>query len=151
MNIFRPILSLILILATTLLVSCSGPNASAPPSYNAERLQKISIYRIPVDVAQTRLSDLGKFVSKEDWINTQSFTHGPLGLIRRDMTYLSRALVPDDQEQALEIAKDIFDHFDDLDAAAQEKNYSIAINEYKQLVSDFDVYLNYVSDKAGNT
>ena len=151
MNIFRPILSLILVLATTLLVSCSGPSASAPPSYDATRLQKISVYRIPVDVAQKKLSDLGKFVSEEDWINTQTFSHGPLGLIRRDMTYLSKALVPDDQEQALELAKEIFDHFDDLDAAAQEKNYQIAISEYKQLVSEFDVYLNYISDKAGNT
>ena len=102
MKIFRPILSLILVFATTLLVSCSSPNTSATPSYDAARLEKISIYRIPVDVAQKRLSDLGKFISEEDWINTQSFTHGPLGLIRRDMTYLSKALVPDDQKKALE-------------------------------------------------
>ena len=150
MKIFRPIISLILVMATTLLVSCSGPSASAPPSYDTARLQKISVYRIPVDAAQKRLSELGKFVSEEDWTNTKTFTHGPLGLIRRDMTYLSKALIPDDQDEALEIAKDIFDHLGDLDTAAQEKNYSIAISEYKQLVSDFDVYLNYVSDKAGN-
>lgn len=150
MKIFRPILSLILVFATTLLVSCSSSNVSAPPSYDAARLQKISVYRIPVDVAQTRLSELGKFVSEEDWTNTKTFTHGPLGLIRRDMTYLSKALVPEDQDEALDMAKDIFDHLDDLDTAAQEKNYQIAISEYKQLVSEFDVYLNYINDKAGN-
>ena len=151
MKIFRPILSLILVFATTVLVSCSGPSASAPPSYDAARVQKISVYRIPVDAAQKRLSELGKFVSEEDWTNTKTFTHGPLGLIRRDMTYLSKALVPDDQEEALEIAKDIFDHLGDLDSATQEKDYPTAISEYKELVSDFDIYLNYISDKAGNS
>lgn len=149
MKIFRPILSLILVLATTILVSCSGPNASAPPSYDATRLQKISVYRIPVDTAQTRLAELGKFVSEEDWTNTKAFTHGPLGLIRRDMTYLSKALVPNDQDQALEIAKDIFEHLGNLDTATQEKNYQTATSEYEQLVSDFDVYLDYVAEKAG--
>ena len=150
MKIFRPILSLILVLATTFLVSCSGPNASAPPSYNAERLQKIATYRIPVDVAEKRLSELGKFISEEDWTNTETFIHGPLGLVRRDMTYLSNALIPEDQKKALKLAKDIFRHFEDIDAAAQEKAYKQAINEYKQLISDFDVYLQLIPDSKGD-
>lgn len=146
MKIFRPILSLILVFATTLLVSCSGPSASAPPSYNAARMQKIATYRIPVDVAQQRLSELGQFIIDEDWTNVESFIHGPLGLVRRDMTYLSNALIPDDQDEALELAKDIFRHFEDIDAAAQVKSYSQSVNEYKQLVSDFDVYLQLIPD-----
>lgn len=150
MKIFRPILSLILVFATTLLVSCSSPSAVEPPSYNAERLQKIATYRIPVDVAQKRLAELGKFITEEDWINTASFTHGPLGLIRRDMTYLSNALIPADQEKALELAKDIFDHLEDIDAASQDKNYRQAISEYKELSSDFDVYLQLIPNDSGD-
>jgi len=150
MNIFRPILSLILVLATTFLVSCSGPSASAPPSYNAERMQKIATYRIPVDVAQKRLSELGKLIEEEDWIDTESFIHGPLGLIRRDMTYLSNALIPVDQDEALDLAKDVFKHFEDIDAAAQEKDYKQTINEYQQLVSDFDDYLQLIPDGTGD-
>ena len=150
MKIFRPILSLILVLATTFLVSCSGPSASAPPSYNAERLQKISTYRIPVDVAQKRLSELEKFIIEEDWTNTESFIHGPLGLIRRDMTYLSNALIPVDQEKALELAKDVFKHLEDIDAAAVDDNSRQAFNEYQQLVSDFDGYLQLIPDNQGD-
>jgi photosystem II protein PsbQ len=144
MKIFRPILSLILVLATTLLVSCSGPSASAPPTYNAERLQQIKTYRIPVDVAQQKLSELGKFISVEDWVNTKTFIHGPLGSIRRDMTYLANTLLPADKAKASELAKGIFDHLEDLDAAAKNQNYPTAIGEYKQLVSDFEIFLGLV-------
>ena len=144
MKIFRPILSLIIVLTATLLVSCGSPTASAPPTYTPEKLQKIKTYRIPVDVAKQRLSELGKYISTEDWINTESFIHGPLGLIRRDMTYLANTLLPEDKEKATVLAKDIFDHLEDIDAAAKDKNYTSAINEYKEVVSDFDVFLNLV-------
>lgn len=149
MKILRSILPLILVLVTTLLVSCGGPTASAPPTYTPEKLQKINTYRIPVDVAQKRLSELGKYIDKEDWVNTESFIHGPLGLIRRDMTYLSNALLPEDQEKASEVAKDIFRHFEDIDQAAKNTDYRAAIEEYKEVVSDFDIYLQLLPDTAG--
>ncbi len=149
MKIFRSILPLILVLVTTLLVSCGGPQASAPPTYTPEKLQQIKTYRIPVDVAQNRLSELGEYISEEDWVNTQTFIHGPLGLIRRDMTYLANALLPEDKQQAKELAKDIFRHFEDIDEAAKEKNYQAAISEYKEVVSDFDVYLQLIPNTEG--
>lgn len=144
MKIFRSILPLILVAVATLLVSCSSNTVAAPPTYTPEKLQKIETYRIPVDIARNRLSELGEFISEEDWVDTESFIHGPLGLIRRDMTYLSNALLPEDREKATELAKDIFGHFEDIDAAAKNKNYTAAINEYKEVVSDFDVYLSLV-------
>ena len=149
MKIFRSILSLILVLVTTLLVSCGSPSASAPPTYTAEKLQQIKTYRIPVDIAQNRLSELGKFISEEDWVDTQTFIHGPLGLIRRDMTYLSNALLPEDKEQAKDLAKGIFKHLEEIDAAAKDDNYQTAIDRYKEVVSDFDVYLELIPNTEG--
>ena len=146
MKIFRPILSLILVLATTLLVSCSGPNASAPPTYTPEKLEKIKTYRIPLDVARQRIPELGKYINNEDWVNADSFLHGPLGLIRRDLTYLSKALLPDEQEPALNVAKDIFKHLENIDAAVDERNYTVAINQYKEAVSDFDSYASLIPE-----
>lgn len=140
MKIFRPLLSLILVLATTLLVSCGGNTASAPPTYTPEKLQKIATYRIPLDIARQRLPELGEAISNEDWIDADSFLHGPLGLIRRDLTYLSNALLPDEQEPALNVAKDIFKHFENIDAAVNEKDYTTAINQYKEVSSDLDAY-----------
>ncbi|MEM8721726.1 MAG: photosystem II protein PsbQ [Cyanobacteria bacterium P01_G01_bin.39] len=144
MKIFRPILSLILVLATTLLVSCGGPSASAPPTYTPEKLQKISTYRIPLDVARQRLPELGEYISQEDWTDADSFLHGPLGLIRRDLTYLSNALLPDEQEPALNLAKDIFKHFENIDAAVSEKDYTLANNQYREVVADLDTYASLI-------
>ncbi|MGF1590031.1 MAG: photosystem II protein PsbQ [Pleurocapsa sp.] len=144
MKIFRPILSLILVLATTLLISCGGPSASAPPTYTPEKLQKIQTYRIPLDIARQRIPELGESIANEDWVNASSFLHGPLGLIRRDLTYLSKALLPDEQEPALNVAKDIFKHFENIDAAVNEKNYTVAINQYKEVVSDLDAYASLI-------
>ena len=42
------------------------------------------------------------------------------------------------------MAKDIFNHLEDLDAAAKDKNYTAAIGEYKEVVSDFDAFLGLV-------
>ena len=144
MKIFRPILSLILVLATTLLVSCGGPSASAPPTYTPEKLQKIETYRIPLDIARQRLPELGEAIANENWANADSFLHGPLGLIRRDLTYLSNALLPDEQEPALNVAKDIFKHFENIDAAVKEQNYTAAINQYKEVTSDLDAYASLI-------
>ncbi|MBE9043079.1 photosystem II protein PsbQ [Pleurocapsales cyanobacterium LEGE 10410] len=144
MRIFRPILSLILVLATTLLVSCGGPTASAPPTYTPEKLQKVKTYRIPLDIARQRLPELGEAIAKEDWVNADSFLHGPLGSIRRDLTYLSNALLPDEQEPALDVAKDIFKHFENIDAAVDEKNYTVAINQFKEVSSDLDAYASLI-------
>ncbi|MEM7758698.1 MAG: photosystem II protein PsbQ [Cyanobacteria bacterium P01_A01_bin.40] len=144
MKIFRPILSLILVLATTLLVSCGSPSASAPPTYTPEKLQKIKTYRIPLDVARQRLPELGESIRQEDWVNADSFLHGPLGLIRRDLTYLSNALLPDEQEPALDLAKDIFKHFENIDAAVNEKDYTLANNQYREVVADLDTYASLI-------
>lgn len=144
MKIFRPILSLILVLATTLLVSCGGPTASAPPTYTPDKLQKIQTYRIPLDIARQRLPELGEAIANENWSNADSFLHGPLGLIRRDLTYLSNALLPDEQEPALNVAKDIFKHFENIDAAVREQDYTAAINQYKEVTSDLDAYASLI-------
>lgn len=144
MKIFRPILSLILVLATTLLVSCGGNTASAPPTYTPEKMQKIATYRIPLDIARERLPELGEAIANEDWVDADSFLHGPLGLIRRDLTYLSNALLPDEQEPALNVAKDIFKHFENIDAAVSDKNYTVAINQFKEVSSDLDAYTSLI-------
>lgn len=146
MKIFRPILSLILVLATTLLVSCGGPSASEPPTYTAEKLQKVKTYRIPLDIARQRIPELGEYIANEDWVNADNFLHGPLGSIRRDLTYLSNTLLPDEQEPALNTAKDIFKHFENIDAAVSDNDYTTAINQYKEVVTDLDAYASLIPE-----
>ena len=144
MKILRSILPVILLLVTTLLVSCGGPNASAPPTYTPEKLAQIQTYRISVDKARERMPELSDLIQEENWVDTRTFIHGPLGLIRRNMTYLSNALLEEDAEKATPLAKEVFKNLDDIDAAAKESNYSAAISEFNQAIRNFDAYLELI-------
>ena len=144
MKIFRSILPVILLLVTTLLVSCGGPNASAPPTYTPEKLAQIQTYRISVDQARERMSELSDLIEQKNWVDTRTFIHGPLGLIRRNMTYLSNALLEEDAKKATPLAKEVFKNLDDIDAAAKENNYSAAISQFNQTIRNFDAYLDLI-------
>lgn len=144
MKILRSIFPIILLLVTTLLVSCGGPNASAPPTYTPEKLAQIQTYRISVDQARERMSELSDLIEEENWVDTRTFIHGPLGLIRRNMTYLSNALLEDDAKKATPLAKEVFKNLDDIDAAAKENRYGAAISEFNQAVRNFDAYLDLI-------
>jgi photosystem II protein PsbQ len=148
MKIFRSILSLVLVLAATVLVSCGSPQASAPPTYTPEKLQVINTYRIPVDTARENMSNLGEFIQEKDWVNTRSYIHGPLGFLRRDFRYLSDALLPNDAQKAKEIADDIFLRLEKIDAAAKEKDGKIVASEYVKAIADFDSYFDLIPDRA---
>ncbi len=108
MRILRSLLSLMLVLVATVLVSCSSPTASVPEVYTPEKLQTIKIYRIPVDIAKEEIFTLSGLISDQNWTDVKSSIHGPLGILRRDLRYLSEALLPDDKEKSLEIAEDLF-------------------------------------------
>ena len=147
MKILRSIFSLLLVLVATVLVSCGSPEAAAPPTYTPDKLQTIKTYRIPVDVARDNMNKLGELIDEEDWVNTRSFIHGPLGFLRRDFRYLSDALLPDDAEKAKEIADDIFLRLENLDAAAKEKDTRTVASEYRRAVADFDEYIDLVPNQ----
>ena len=148
MKIFRSLFSVVLVLVATVLVSCGSPEAAAPPTYTPEKIQTINTYRIPVDVAQENMAKLGQLIQDQDWVTTRSFIHGPLGFLRRDFRYLSDALLPDDAEQAKEIAEDIFTRLENIDAAAKEKDGKIVSKEYIKAIADFDSYIELIPDQA---
>ncbi len=146
MKIFRSVLSLMLVLVATVLVSCGSPKVSAPPTYTPEKLQVIKTYRIPVDVARNKMNTLGEFIQNEDWVNVKSFIHGPLGFLRRDFRYLSDALLPDDKVQATELAQDIFTRLENIDVAAEEKDYKVAKAQFNQALDDFEAYIDLIPE-----
>ena len=146
MRILRSLLSVMLVLVATVLVSCSSPTASIPEVYTPEKLQTIKIYRIPVDIAQKEVANLSDLINEEDWTEIKSSIHGPLGILRRDLRYLSETLLPDDKEQSLEISEDLFLRLENLDAAAIAKNYTNAMKSYNKAIADFDAYVQLIPD-----
>lgn len=144
----RSVLSLLLVVVTTFLVSCSNPEVKVPDTYTPDRLSQIETFMIPVTEARTGLVTLGEFVAKDNWIDTRTYIHGPYGFLRRDLTYLANTLVPSDKEQAKELIDDLFAHLERLDAAAKENSSAVTNNEYRQAVASFNAYLDLIPSEA---
>lgn len=147
MRYFRPILSLFLVGMMTLLVSCGGGNvAQAPPTYTPELVTQIQRYAVPLEQARDEMPKLGNLIQKRDWDNVESFIHGPLGELRHSMSYVARTLLPADQPGAKELSKDIAAHFDRIDAAAKEGTYTVALENYNEVVADIETFLSLIPD-----
>lgn len=142
---FRAILSLVLVLVTTLLVSCGNPAANVPPpTYTPEKIAQLQTIAEPIDRAKERLAELEGYISQRSWFNIRDLIHGPLGQLRQDMKYLSESLLPKDQPEAKKVAKQLFVDLEALDAAAKDHNYGACIDEYSKAVRDFNNFLNLV-------
>ena len=148
---FRSILPLILVLVTTLLVSCGGPSAKTPPpTYTAEKIEQLQTFLAPIEEARERISTLANYIQRKDWGETKSLIHGPLGSLRHDMSYMSRNLLPSDQKKAQELSKDFFFHIEKIDAAASGDNYAQASQQYQEALDDFDAFLNLIPKPSEN-
>ena len=144
----RSILSLILVVVTTLLVSCGGGVAKAPPTYTPEKIAQIQQALIPIQKVQARMDELGELVDAQDWVYVDNLIHGPFGNLRASMSYASRQLLPEDEQEAKEIAKEISDDFDKLAAAAKEQNNSLGQRSYGDVLNDLDAFLNMMPTES---
>lgn len=146
---FRSIVGSILVVASTLLVSCSGPQAETPPpTYTPEQVAQVQRYALPVKAARERMEELEDLIEQRKWVDVDSLIHGPLGQLRREVSYLTRSLLPQDQPKAQELAKELFVDLERIDAAAAEESYPGAIANYQQAVADFDAYLELVPPES---
>lgn len=149
MKRLRSIFPLILALVATILVACGGPTvAKAPPIYTPEKVAQLERYMTPIDTARGRMSELQDLIEKEDWVFVKNFIHGPLGQLRGSMSFVSRSLLPKDQDTAAKTADDFFEHLDRIDLAAKENNYPLAVQQYREAVKDFDAFLKLVPTEA---
>lgn len=145
MRRYRSILALILALVTTFLVSCSsGPGAKTPTTYTADKIAQIEDYGSKVIELREKMPVLQTKIQAQDWTNIGTFIHGPLGDLRRRMSYVSRELLPEDQKTAKAIAKEVFEHLESIDAASAEQNYEQAIKNYQAALKDFDDFLELI-------
>ena len=152
MKIFRNLISVVLILVTTLLVSCGSPKqAKVPTVYSPEKIAQLQVFAEPIEKTREQLSDLKDLIKSEDWVDTRNLIHGPFGNLRQDMRILSAKLLPKDQGQAEKLAKEIFGHLERIDAAAKDKNATVAQNQYVEVVKDFDAFLNLIPQPSSNS
>lgn len=144
----RSVLSLLLVVLTTFLVSCSSPSVKVPDTYTPDRISQIQTYMIPVSEARQGMETLGEFVAEDNWVDTRTYIHGPFGFLRRDLTYLANTLLPNDQKTAKDLIDEIFAHLERLDAGAQTKSAAVTSTEYSNALADFDTLLQLVPAEA---
>jgi len=143
----RAILSLLLAVVAVILISCGGANNNTPPpTYSSEQIEQIERAAIPVRQARKRLTELESLVKQERWSDAFSLLHGPLGGLRREMTYVTRNLLPQDQEPARNYAKQLFQDLEAVDSAVEKEDYSRALQSYDRALNDFDQYLNLLPE-----
>jgi len=133
---------LVLVIITSLLVSCSSaPATQIPTVYTPEKIEQLQVIATPVKEYREQLDKLGNLISQKNWVDTRTLIHGPLGRLRQDINNLSASLLPKDQARANELAKSLFNNFERIDAAAKERNAPAVADRYQQAIQDFDAYL----------
>lgn len=144
MSIFRPLLSLLLVIVATVLVACSGPQVQIPTTYSPEKIAQLEVYVTPIESAREKMETLKTLISDQNWVDIRTYIHGPLGQLRQDMLNLSRSLLPKDQDQATALAREVFGHLERLDVAAKDRSLTQAGVQYREALEDFDAFLNLI-------
>ncbi len=137
----RSILSLLLVAVAIFCVSCGGPKASVPTSYSPEKIEQLQVLIEPVEEAKESLDVLKGFITDQNWIDTRTYIHGPLGGLRKEMSDLTRSLLPKDQKEAKKLSQALFSDFERLDAAAKERNTVVAQREYREAANHLQSFL----------
>jgi photosystem II protein PsbQ len=141
MKSYRSILALILAIVTTFLVSCGSPTALKPPSYTAEEIAQIEQLGSTVAALRDKMPILEDKINNQNWTDVGTYIHGPLGEVRRLITYVTRELLPTDQKAASAVAKDLFQRLENIDVASSKGNYQVARQNYQAALKDFNQFL----------
>lgn len=148
---YRSILAGIFALFTVILVSCGSPQAKAPPTYSTEQLTQIQSSASRLIGMRDRMNELEDLIDAKNWPYVDMFIHGPLGTLREQTSRLSRnLLLPDEQKAAAQKAKELFNHLEAIDAAAEADDYSLAVRNFNESLADFDAFLDMIPSESAS-
>jgi photosystem II protein PsbQ len=133
------------------LVSCSSAPVAKGPVYTSAQLAQIEQYSTGVVELRDRLLEIPPLVQQQDWVDVQSFIHGPLGELRARMSRLARSLEPKVQKKALDAAKEVFEDLNLIDEATLTRDSKKALLSYNRAIQDFETFLKYVPAEALNS
>lgn len=145
---FRSILSLLLVAVAIFCVSCGNPKASAPTTYSPEKIEQLQFLAEPIEEARENLSVLKTYIADQNWIDTRTYIHGPLGGLRQQMSSVTRALLPKDQKAAKKLSEQLFSDFERLDSAAKARNTADAQRQYRDVVEHLNGFLDLLPEAS---
>lgn len=142
---YRSILAFILVIITTLLVSCGNPTPTAKgPLYSTAQLEQIQRYTKDIQTLREQMLELPPLIQQQEWTDVESFIHGPLGELRAKMSRLARSLTPKAQKGTLDAAQEVFEHLIAIDEAAQTRDTNKALRNYNQTLQAFEAFFQLI-------
>lgn len=144
MGRFRPILAWILAAISVCIIGCGGSQVAQPTTYSADQMAQIGIYAPRVIELRERFPELEEYIQDKDWGDISSFIHGPMGELRARLDRVAVRLLPQSTPQARELAEEIGNHLERLDAASESYNQIEAANQYRQALDDFDAFISLI-------
>lgn len=148
MTRYRSILVLLLAMVMTLVVSCSSPTAKAPSTYTNEQITQIQRIASTLSALRGTMPVLEGKINKQNWTDVRAYIHGPLGDLRRELSYLTSQFLPQDKKVALAASKDLSSRLQNIDTAAVAGNYQKAIENYRAAVKDLDEVLQLIPKES---
>ena len=125
----------------------------APASVNAaginpDDLAVIRRQAAAFEATKSRLPDLARLVSSEDWIFTRNLLHGPMQEVGREMLYINQRLLPQNRAEANKLATSLKDAMADLDEAARLQDGGKLQKSFDELESGFSNYAAVIPEQA---
>jgi photosystem II protein PsbQ len=135
-------------LCVTLSLGLMAPAAVNAAGINPDDLAVIRRQAAAFEATKSRLPDLARLVSAEDWVFTRNLLHGPMQEVGREMSYINQRLDRSERKDADKIARKLKEALADLDEAARLQDGSRLQRSYSKLAANFDAYSEVIPAEA---
>ena len=135
-------------LCVALSLGLMAPAAVHAAGINPDDLAVIRRQAAAFEATKSRLPDLARLVSAEDWVFTRNLLHGPMQEVGREMSYINQRLDRSERKDADKIARKLKEALADLDEAARLQDGSRLQRSYSNLAASFDAYSEVIPAEA---
>ena len=135
-------------LCVALSLGLMAPAAVNAAGINPDDLAVIRRQAAAFEATKSRLPDLARLVSAEDWVFTRNLLHGPMQEVGREMSYINQRLERSERKDADRIARKLKEALADLDEAARLQDGSRLQRSYSNLAASFDAYSDVIPAEA---
>ena len=135
-------------LCAALSLGLMAPAAANAAGINPDDLPVIRRQAAAFEATKSRLPDLARLVSDEDWVFTRNLLHGPMQEVGREMSYINQRLDRSERKDADKIARKLKEALADLDEAARLQDGSRLQRSYSNLAASFDAYSDVIPAEA---
>ena len=135
-------------LCVALSLGLMAPAAVDAAGINPDDLAVIRRQAAAFEATKSRLPDLARLVSEEDWVFTRNLLHGPMQEVGREMSYINQRLDRSERKDAEKIARKLKEALADLDEAARLQDGSRLQRSYSNLAASFDAYSDVIPAEA---